>query len=84
MSDTVYSKWHQELEIFRRIKPCLILEGNILDSYLYPEDGTIPKGTIVRLQPEGKIVYGELWRCQRPEYTRQYAAIIERAGGKKQ
>jgi 2-oxoglutarate ferredoxin oxidoreductase subunit beta len=33
---------------------------------------------------EGKIVYGELWRCQRPEYTRQYAAIIERAGGKKQ
>jgi len=49
MSDTVYSKWHQELEIFRRIKPCLILEGNILDSYLYPEEGTIPKGTIVRL-----------------------------------
>ena len=49
MSETVYSKWHQEMEIFRRIKPCLILEGNILDSYIYPEEGAIPKGTIVRL-----------------------------------
>ncbi|MBQ9008492.1 MAG: ATP-dependent Clp protease ATP-binding subunit [Clostridia bacterium] len=49
MSEEVYSKWHQEMEIFRRIKPCLILEGNILDSYIYPEEGTIPKGTIVRL-----------------------------------
>ena len=33
-------------------------------------------------EPEGKIVCGELWRCERPEYTREYEAVIERAGGK--
>ena len=42
-------KWHRELEIFRRIKPTLILEGNVLDNYLYPIDGSIEKGSIVRL-----------------------------------
>ncbi len=30
------SKWHKELEIFSKIKPLLILEGNVLDSYQYP------------------------------------------------
>lgn len=29
-------KWHKELEIFSKIKPLLILEGNVLDSYQYP------------------------------------------------
>lgn len=43
------SKWHKELEIFTKIKPLLILEGNILDSYQYPEDGSTPKGTILHL-----------------------------------
>ena len=49
MSETLLAKWHQELDIFRKIKPCLVLEGNILDSYLYPLDGSLPKGSIVRL-----------------------------------
>ena len=42
-------KWHKELEIFCKIKPLLILEGNILDVYRYPADGSIPKGSVLRL-----------------------------------
>lgn len=41
-------KWHQELDIFKKIKPCLIIEGNILDRYLYPLDGDM-QGATVRL-----------------------------------
>jgi len=48
MSDYI-SKWHKELGIFSRIKPMIILEGNVLDSYQYPEDGSTPKGSILRL-----------------------------------
>ncbi len=43
------SKWHRELSIFSKIKPLLILEGNVLDSYQYPVDGSTPKGSILRL-----------------------------------
>ena len=32
------TKWHQELGIYSQIKSALILEGNIYDSYPYPED----------------------------------------------
>ena len=42
-------KWHKELDIFSRIKPMIILEGNVLDSYQYPEEGSTPKGSILRL-----------------------------------
>lgn len=28
-------KWHSELDIFRKIKPCIVLEGNILDRFHY-------------------------------------------------
>lgn len=31
-------KWHKELEIFSKIKPFIIIEGNILDQYIYPVD----------------------------------------------
>ena len=48
MSDYI-SKWHKELDIFSKIKPLLILEGNILDSYQYPIEGSTPKGSILRL-----------------------------------
>ena len=34
-------KWHRELDIFRRVKSLLLLEGNILDSFQYPSDGAI-------------------------------------------
>lgn len=42
-------KWHRELELFSQIKPLLILDGNVLDVYQYPVDGSIPQGSIVRL-----------------------------------
>lgn len=48
MSDYI-PKWHKELEIFTKIKSVIVLEGNTLDSYQYPEDGSMPKGSILRL-----------------------------------
>lgn len=42
-------KWHRELELFSQIKPVILLDGNILDVYQYPIDGSLPKGSIVRL-----------------------------------
>ena len=48
MSDYI-SKWHRELEIFCKIKPLILLEGNVLDSYQYPKEGSTPKGSILRL-----------------------------------
>lgn len=47
--DDYISKWHKELEIFSKIKPLLILEGDVLDSYQYPKEGSTPKGSILRL-----------------------------------
>lgn len=43
------AKWHREIGIFSRIKPLLIVEGNVLDVYQYPTDGSISKGSILRL-----------------------------------
>ena len=48
MSDYI-PKWHRELGIFSKIKPLIILEGNVLDSYQYPQEGSTPKGSILRL-----------------------------------
>ena len=42
-------KWHRELDLFSHIKPVLILDGNVLDVYQYPVEGTISKGSIIRL-----------------------------------
>ena len=43
MSENI-SKWHKELDIFSKIKPLLILEGNILDSYKHPIEGNGDEG----------------------------------------
>lgn len=48
MADFV-PKWHKELEIFSKIKPLIIIEGNVLDVYSYPKEGNIAKGSILRL-----------------------------------
>lgn len=42
-------KWHKELSLFSTIKSVLLLEGNVLDSYQYPTDGSVPRGSILRL-----------------------------------
>lgn len=61
MIDSDYiPKWHRELDIFTQVKPLLILDGNVLDVYRYPLDGTMPKGAILRL----------------PEYLHYYFADI--------
>lgn len=49
MSDYL-PKWHRELSIFDKIKPIIILEGNVLDSYQYPVEGSVPKGSVLRLE----------------------------------
>lgn len=41
MAEYVKTKWHTELEIFHKIKPVMVMEGNIMDSFQYPTDGTI-------------------------------------------
>ena len=48
MTDFI-SKWHRELEIFDKIKPIIILEGNVLDKFQYPVEGSMPKGSILGL-----------------------------------
>lgn len=49
LNENYVPKWHRELEIFTQIKPLIILDGNILDIYQYPINGSIPKGSIIRL-----------------------------------
>lgn len=50
MAETEYiAKWHREMGIFCRIKPLIIVEGNVLDVYQYPTEGSISKGSILRL-----------------------------------
>ena len=48
MADYI-AKWHRELAIFCRIKPLILVEGNVLDVYQYPTEGSISKGSILRL-----------------------------------
>ena len=47
--ETYVPKWHRELELFSQVKPLLILDGNVLDVYSYPNDGVTVKGSIARL-----------------------------------
>ena len=47
--DQLISKWHRELELFSSIKPLLIFEGNVLDQYRYPVEGSLQQDAIVPL-----------------------------------
>jgi ATP-dependent Clp protease ATP-binding subunit ClpA len=38
MTEYKKTKWHEELEIFSKIKPLIVIEGNIIDQYIYPQD----------------------------------------------
>ena len=40
-SENNITKWHKELDIFHKVKPILIMEGNIHDQFQYPSDGAI-------------------------------------------
>ena len=48
MSETL-PKWHKELEIFRKIKSCIIIEGNILDKYTLPFENSELRGAPISL-----------------------------------
>lgn len=48
-AESYISKWHREMELFSQVKPILILDGNVLDVYSYPQNGATVKGSIVRL-----------------------------------
>ena len=41
MSDLLYTKWHMEMDIFYKVKPIMIMEGNILDQFQYPTDQSV-------------------------------------------
>ena len=59
-------------------------KGSAVDMLKWQKENSIPAQKAKQLPPEelaGKIVYGELFRCQRPEYTRQYETIIQKARG---
>ena len=47
-TEVLVPKWHRELELFSGIKPLLILEGNVLDQYRYPLQGSVRR---MRLSP---------------------------------
>ena len=47
--DALIPKWHRELELFSGVKPLLILEGNVLDQYRYPIEGSVRQDEIVAL-----------------------------------
>ena len=49
MAENFYiPKWHSELSIFNKIKPLILLEGNVMDKYVYPEDNDFQsKGAII-------------------------------------
>ncbi len=42
-------KWHRELQLFSAIKPLLILEGNVLDQYRYPVEGSVRLDEVIPL-----------------------------------
>ena len=54
-------KWHRELEIFSRIKPLIILEGNVYDSYRMPIECDMAKGSILRLTDYLHYYYKNAW-----------------------
>lgn len=43
------TKWHRELELFCGLKPMIILEGNVLDSFRYPVKGSVGENNLVPL-----------------------------------
>ena len=47
--ENLISKWHRELDLFSSIKPLLIFEGNVLDQYRYPVEGSLRQDEIVPL-----------------------------------
>ena len=58
--DHYIARWHRELGIFSRIKPLIIVEGNVLDVYRYPVEGSISEGSILRLPEYLHYYYSDM------------------------
>ncbi len=59
-------------------------KGDAVEMMKWQRDNAVPVAKAQKMDAEalaGKIVYGELSRCERPEYTKQYDLIIEKARG---
>lgn len=51
------SKWHRELSLYLSVKPLLMLEGNVQDSFRYPIEGSVGLDSVV---PLAEYLYGYL------------------------
>ena len=61
-------------------------KGDAVEMLKWQRDNAVPVSKARSMSAEelkGKIVYGELSRCERPEYTKEYDKIIAAAGGAK-
>ena len=61
-------------------------KGDAVEMLKWQRDNAVPVLKARAMSAEelkGKIVYGELSRCERPEYTKEYDKIIAAAGGAK-
>ncbi len=47
--ENLIPKWHREMELFSGVKPLLVFEGNVLDQYRYPVEGSVSRDEIVSL-----------------------------------
>lgn len=86
------SRWHREIEIFMRIKPLIILEGNIMDIFQYPMEGGVAKGTFLRLTEylhyflidqgyQCVVMYDHLQGFHNPSDPQQTIRFAEMVGG---
>ncbi|MBR5230091.1 MAG: 2-oxoacid:ferredoxin oxidoreductase subunit beta, partial [Firmicutes bacterium] len=61
-------------------------KGSTVDMYNWQKDNCIDvkkAETMSAEELEGKIITGEMSRCEKPEYTDMYMEIIRKCGGDK-
>lgn len=90
MSETNYyiTKWHKELALFHKLKSVVILEGNIMDIFTYPENGidmSLPQYLyfFLRNQGYGNIVkfdgidgFSSVMERDKEQVEKQFAEMV--------
>ena len=62
-------------------------KGSAVDMYNWQKDHCIDTAKATKMTPEeleGKVIIGEMSRCEKPEYTDMYMEIIHKCGGDKE
>ena len=62
-------------------------KGSAVDMYNWQKDHCIDTAKAAKMTPEeleGKVIIGEMSRCDKPEYTDMYMEIIHKCGGDKE